>query len=341
MTPTTDPSQGSPPSPESPSSDGLSGIVAPPGFWARLFGTIDRANLPLLASALTFDALLAFIPVAVLVVGGLGLLLDRTQYFGAADPSAMILRLFPDAPVGQDGGTVALAERLLEGVRAYRSRLTLFAIPAFLWFSTRLFGSMRICLSAIFEVAGPRLPGGMVVSYLLGYAWGKLRDLLTVGVVFALALVSTVVSAGLSLLDGAPGTLPPEWAFLVSTLGLWLGKCVAILSALVLFALLYRYASPKRMAWRGALLAGGVATVAFELAKYLYGMYLGSVATSARYAVDAGVGAALLLVLWIWYTALVFLGGAAIAHAWDRGRHRRDPEAPPLLGGAGVGGVGE
>ena len=52
----------------------------------HLLETLDRANLPLLASALTFDAILAIIPLAILVVAGLGVLLARATYFDATNP---------------------------------------------------------------------------------------------------------------------------------------------------------------------------------------------------------------------------------------------------------------
>jgi uncharacterized BrkB/YihY/UPF0761 family membrane protein len=56
---------------ESPPSGGLSALPSPSSGLTRLIETLERANLPLLASALTFDALLAFLPLA-LLPGGCG-----------------------------------------------------------------------------------------------------------------------------------------------------------------------------------------------------------------------------------------------------------------------------
>ena len=294
-----------------------------PRWLHHLLEVLDRANLPFLASALTFDAMLALIPLAILIIGGLGYLLSQTSHFGTADPTQVLSAFLPEHDHAASGDPFALVENIFVKIRGFRSQLTLFAIPAFLWFSTRLFGAVRTCLSSIFQVRARPAPGGFVVSYLIGYLFAKLRDLAMVAVVVALVLANTIVSAGLALLQAQGVALDPAWSFFVSGLGQILGTLVAVLFSLVSFIALYRYASPKRLAWSGALLAGGVATVGFEIAKRLFGLYLTYLNRGGQYSVDANVGAALLLILWLWYMSLVFLIGAAAADVWDRAHAAR------------------
>jgi membrane protein len=92
----------------------------------------------------------------------------------------------------------------------------------------------------------------------------------------------------------------------------------------------YRHASPRRLP-RGAALAGSVFTaVLFEVAKRLYGWYLHNMATVSRFSTDANLGAVLLFVVWVYYTALVFLLGAVVAETWDlRSRQQRATALPP------------
>jgi membrane protein len=165
--------------------------------------------------------------------------------------------------------------------------------------------------------------GHFVVSYILGYLLAKLRDLIMVLVVVLLALVNTVLSAGLALYTAKGITLEPPWTFFVSEGGRLLGQAVALAFGLALFVTLYRYASPKRLALSGALLAGGVATIGFEIAKRLFGLYLAQAAPGGRFTVDANIGAVLLVILWLWYMSLVFLIGAAAADVWDHARSSR------------------
>jgi membrane protein len=306
---------------ESPPHGGLSPLAHLPKPIQRLLETLDRANLPMLASALTFDAMLAIIPLAILLVAGLGFLLARTMYFDAADPGALITSFLPDHLHSSTSvDPFAVVESVLLKIRGYRSQLTLIAVPTFIWFSTRLFASIRICLSQIFNVRQRPVRGHFVVSYVLGYLLAKVRDLVMVMVVLLLALVNTVLSAALALMTTRDTTLPPPWSFFVSEGGRLLGNTVAIVFGLALFVTMYRYASPKRLAWSGALLAGGVATVGFELAKRLFGLYLARVAHGGQFTVDANIGAALLVILWVWYMSLVFLIGAAAADVWDHMR---------------------
>lgn len=289
-----------------------------PRWLLHLLEVLDRANLPFLASALTFDAMLALIPLAILIIAGLGYLLAQTTNFGSADPTEVLSAFLPSHAHFTASDPFALVENVFEKIRGYRSQLTLFAIPAFLWFSTRLFGAIRTCLSSIFQVRARPVPGGFVMSYLIGYLFAKLRDLAMVAVVVALAFANTMVSAGLALLRTHGVSLDSSWAFFVSGLGQLLGTLVALSFSMVLFIALYRYASPKRLAWSGALLASSVATVGFEIAKRLFGLYLTYLNRGGQYSVDANVGAALLIILWLWYMSLVFLIGAAAADVWDR-----------------------
>lgn len=294
----------------------------------RILGTLDRVNLPLLASALSFDALLAMIPFGILLIGGLGYLLDQLSYLGPTHPGELIGALLP-VQVGSDTGPslVLVVDRVLESIRGFRSRLTLLAIPIFLWFASRVFGGMRVALSQIFQVSPRRRHDALVLDYLLNYFFAKLRDLRMIAVVLTLALVNTVLSAGITFVNSEGVLLAPPWTFFATGIGRLLAEGLAVGSALMLFALLYRYASPRRLHWRVAFLAGGMATLGFEIAKRLFALYLARVGQGGVYSVDDNLGAVLLFILWVWYMALVFLIGAAAAKVWEEGQSPSAREA--------------
>ena len=292
---------------------------------ARVFETLDRANLPLLASALTFDALLAIIPMAILLVAAISYLLS-TAHFASADPTEVISHLFPVHAHNGINDPFAVIERLLGEIRGYRSRLTWIALPLWLWFSTRVFAAVRVCLSSIFQVRARPVKGHLLWSYVAGYLLAKGRDLAIVFVVLLLALGNTITTTALALVAAHGVETDPRWAFLLTTGGRLAGHAVAFLFGIALFVVLYRYASPKRLAWPGALLASVVGTVGFEIAKRLYGLYLTHAAHGGQYSVDADIGAGLLFILWLWYMSLVFLIGAAVADVWDHARQLRQVE---------------
>ena len=79
----------------------------------------------------------------------------------------------------------------------------------------------------------------------------------------------------------------------------------------------YRYASVRRLPWRTALCASIFTAVLFEVAKRLYGLYLANFASFESQGGDANLGAAVLFILWVYYTAIVFLLGAVVAETWE------------------------
>jgi uncharacterized BrkB/YihY/UPF0761 family membrane protein len=290
---------------------------------AQTVETLERANLPLLASALTFDLILAVIPLAFLLIAALGYFLSSK--YSTTAPSDLIARFVPPhehcavyAPCTVND-PFALVERLVTEIQGYRSRLTWVAIPLSLWFSTRVFAAMRLCLSQIYSVRQRPVHGHFVWSYIAGYLVGKARDGVIVIVVLVLAFANTIVTSGMRMITARGVTIDPDWAFLVTVGGRLAGQALALLFGIVLFVVLYRYSSPKRLAWPPALLASCVGTLGFELAKRLYGLYL-TYASHGQFSFDADVGAILLFVLWLWYMSLVFLIGAAVADVWDHAR---------------------
>lgn len=312
----------------SPPTGGLSGVPAMLSLKDKTLETLDRANLSLLASALTFDLLLAVLPLAVLLVGGIGYLVS-TSAGGTEASRDLIVRFLPRHAHGLPNDPFATIENLLAKLPDARSKLTWIALPLSLWFSSRVFAAMRACLSMIYSVRQRPVHRHFVLSYILGYLLAKARDLVIVVVVLILALANTVTTTWMRLVTERSVTVDPQWSWLLTTGGHLAGQAVAFLFGIALFVLLYRYSSPKRLAWAPAVLASLFTTLGFELAKRLYGLYLTYAAGHGQYSFDVGVGAVLLFVLWLWYMSLVFMIGAAIADVWDHQRRARAQGAAP------------
>ncbi|HEU5168973.1 MAG TPA: YihY/virulence factor BrkB family protein [Gemmatimonadales bacterium] len=290
---------------------------SPGGFLKRTLQAADENNIPFLASALTFDALLAAVPFVLLLLIGLTHLAQALQGgvdLGGADPTALFHRFLP--PHSRDPGSdpFRLFEGLLLRITRNRGELSLVAAPAFVWFSTRLFAGIRTALNEVYDVAARPQPRR---NFVLLYLRGKLRDVLMVLATLVLFLANTVMTAGLALLQARGATSLPELRFFLSTAGRILAELLAFAFQVSLFLLVYRHASIRRLPWKTALLAALFASFAFELAKRLYGWYLANVASLQGPAGDANIGAAVLFVLWVYYTALVFLLGGVVAETWE------------------------
>ncbi len=292
------------------------------GFIQRTLQIADENHIPFLASALTFDALLAAIPFILLLLVGLT---HAARLSSAAPPGELnsILEHFlpgHDTTPGHD--PFAVIEALLVRVTQHRGTISLYSIPLFIWFSTRLFSAIRTALNEIFDVSvhAPRR------HFVLAYIFGKLRDAGMVLTVLVLLLSNTLLTAGLGVLQARGSRAVeamPYIGFFVTSLGQALTQFLTFLLAVSLFYVVYKYASIRRLPWRAALLASGITAVLFEVAKRLFGWYL-RFALVNSVSVDANVGALILFVVWLYYTALVFLLGGVIAETWDlRVRQRR------------------
>ncbi len=279
----------------------------------------DENNIPFLASALTFDALLAAVPFVLLLLVGLTHFVQALQsgtvlHVGPIDPAQLFHRFFPSQVEGSGGDPFALIQRLLTDITHNRKRVSLVAVPAFLWFSTRLFAGVRTALNDVFDVSlRPRPERNLVITYLLG----KVRDALMVIATLILFLANTAMTAGLAYFQSRGPHVGPELKFFVSTLGRVLGEALAFGFQISLFYVVYRYASVRKLPWRTALLAATFSSCAFEIAKRLYGLYLAHFASLEGPAGDAKLAAIVLFVLWVYYTAIVFLLGGVVGETWE------------------------
>ncbi len=266
------------------------------GGWHRtVTGVVRRTleaafedNVPFLASAVSFDILLTAIPFVGLVLAVVGYLVQYQLAIHELNVHELLQRFLPESEANTD--TFGFIERALGDLVAKRGGLTLVAAPLFLWFSTRMFGGLRAALNEVFDTEENR-----------PWPVAKLTDLAMVFVGGALFLANAFASTGKGV-DAQLGTL------LFSTL---------------LFFIIFKFLPSRRIYWRTGLVASLFCAVGFEVAKRLYTLYVAHFVTFDRAASNANAIAILLLLLWIYYTAYVFLLGGEVAETYDLMRMRR------------------
>jgi membrane protein len=248
-----------------------------------------------------------------LLLIGLTHLAQALQSNSPVDAATLFHRFFPPHASGPGQDPFGAIEQLLVRISRNRGQISLYAIPAFVWFSTRLFAGIRTSLSEIYDISGRPVPHR---HFLLNLLFAKLRDSGMVIATVVLFLANTVLTTGLALLQTRAERVP-ELAFFVTSVGRLLGELLAFSFSVSLFYLTYAYASPRRLPWRTGLLAATFTAALFEVAKRLYSLYLANFASFEGPSGDANIGAAILLVLWINYTAIVFLLGGVVAETWE------------------------
>jgi membrane protein len=267
------------------------------GILRRTLEAAVEDNVPFLASALSFDLLLTVLPFLILVLAVIGYLVQHQLAVQQIDVHELIQQFLPGPDVGQ--GAFRQLEGMLDGIVRERGKLTLFGVPVFLWFSTRLFAGLRVALNEVFDTDEFRpLPVAKLID--LGMV------LVTGGLL--------VVNAYLLALGVRPDA---TW------LHRFLLQVGAVISSTVVFLLIYKILPSRRIGWRTALVAAVFCAVAIEVAKRLFTLYLTRVVTPDRLVSDANVVGFILFLLWIYYSAYVFLLGGEIAETYDLIRMRR------------------
>ena len=91
---------------------------------------------------------------------------------------------------------------------------------------------------------------------------------------------------------------------------------VSLAGITVLFALIFRYVPETKIAWEQIWIGAAVTALLFTIGKFLIGIYLGKAAVGSAYG---AAGSLVAVIVWIYYSAMIFLFGAEFTHVLARG----------------------
>jgi membrane protein len=259
-----------------------------------------EANVPFLASGLTFDALLAAIPFVFVILALIGYVLNARASASQLDLAAYLRQLLPSYEPQHGADPFAPIITLAEGVVHARGKFTLVGFPLFVWFSTRLFGSLRAALCEVFDTRESR-------SFVRGKAYDA-------GLVFATGLLfaaNTLLSEGLLGFEERIGFA-----------GFFGAQILAFAFLIALFMMVFKYAPSHHVRWDTALVAAAACAVGFEIAKEALSVYFRHFVRPDQLVSDATLGAIILFVGWVYYMTFVFLIGAQIAQVYELRRRQ-------------------
>ena len=176
-----------------------------------------------------------------------------------------------------------------------------------------VFGELQSALNAIWNIDDrafsiSRLLRGRAVS--IG---------LVIGLGFLL-LVSLVVDASVSAASGYIDQHLEYGALFLAALN----KAVSFILTWTLFAAIYKVLPDKPLDWPDVVFGSFVTSIAIEGGKTLISLYLGTSTVISSYG---AAGALASVVLWIYYSAQIFLLGASFTKACAVAEHRRRGQA--------------
>lgn len=245
---------------------------------------------PSMGAAIAFYTIFSLAPILIIAIAVAGFV------FGEETARAEVMRQIDD--VAGEEAAAAVEEVLREaslpgrGITAMVLGLIAMVIGA-----TTVFTELRSALNRIWQVPDP--PEGGIWQML----WSRLIAFVLVLAVAGLLLGMVAISAVISALGDLWSSYLGGWDIALRIVDLVVS--FAILSTL--FALIYQYVPHADIAWSDVWLGAAVTAVLFIIGRVLIGLYLGTAGVGSGFG---AAGSLVVLLMWVYYSAQIFLLGA-------------------------------
>ena len=278
---------------------------------------------PSMGAALSYYTLFSIAPLLLIAVGLAGLVFGpdaaRGEIFG------QLRELMGDQGASAIQRLLASADRPEGGIIATVTGSAMLVLGAM-----SVFGELQNALDRIWRAPARKQSAGW---------WNLVRSrLLSFGMILGIAfllMVSLVVSAVLSALGRFWGPVFHDWEAAAHLIDIG----VSFTLVTVLFALIYKFIPRVRTAWRDVWVGAAVTSALFAVGKFLIGLYLGKSSVASAFG---AAGSLVVMMVWVYYSAQIFLLGAeftrVFAHTYGsrRGEGRRRAEDPQALAAGAV-----
>jgi membrane protein len=276
---------------------------------------------PSMGAALSYYTLFSIAPLLLIVTALAGIVFGDDAARG--EIFEQLRGLMGDEGAAAVEKLVQSADRPQGGVVA-----TVIGVLMLLLGATSVFGELQNALDRIWRAPARAQSSGW---------WSLLHSrLLSFGMILGIAfllMVSLVVSALLSALGKLWGPAFKGWENVAHTLDI----LASFVIVTVLFAMIYKIIPRVRVRWRDVWIGAAVTSALFAVGKFLIGLYIGKSSVASAFG---AAGSLAVMMVWVYYSAQIFLLGAEFtwvyAHTYGsrRGRARPAPDigrakAPP------------
>lgn len=272
-----------------------------------------------LAASLAFYTIFSLAPLLVIAIAVAG------AVFGEEVATRKLLEQI-NGLVGTEGAAV-VRDVLENANRSPRSTgAAILGLVTLIIGSTAVFAELQAALNLIWGVQSKPTRGaivGLVLSRVTAFA-----VVLGVGFLLLVSLAaSAVLAAAQEYLAENVLAMPEVWRALnvVVSFGLTTG----------LFMLIYKLLPDVRLRWGDVAVGAAVTAVLFTIGKFMIGEYLGRVSVGSSYG---AAGSFAVLLIWIYYSALISFYGAEFTHVYycrrQGNRVETESHAEPTPGAA-------
>jgi membrane protein len=190
---------------------------------------------------------------------------------------------------------------------------TIIGLLALLVTASGVFGEMQSTLNAIWKAKSK----GTTVSRLIRARAASLGLVVCLGF---LRMVSLVVSTALTAFGNYLDAVLPFGKLILTVLN----GTISLLLISFLFAAIYKVLPDRNLEWRDVVIGAVATAVLFTIGKSLISLYIGSSAVASSFG---AAGALIVLLLWVYYSAQIFLLGAEFTKVFaDRHGSKHDAD---------------
>lgn len=276
--------------------------MRPAEFWPLLKAAGSEwwsDNAPHLGAALAFYATFALAPLLIITVAIAGLVFGHDAAEGRL--ATQLGNLAGEKMGAALQVTIADVREPAAGIMASLVGGAMTLLGA-VW----LFGELHEALNTVWKA--PRRTGGG--------AWGfakyhMLSLAMAIGTA-SLLFLSLVFNAAWAVLEGELGAWASFW--LIANV-VDFGATLAVTT--LLFAMIYRYLPDVVIGWRDVWIGAFVTSLLFNLGQHLIGLYMSQTALGSAFGAAGSLAAVL---VWLYYSAQIFLLGAEVTKVYARRR---------------------
>ncbi len=172
--------------------------------------------------------------------------------------------------------------------------------------ATTVFGELQNSLDRIWCVPERAKINGIVALFR--------ERILSFGIILGIGfilLVSLIFSAALSAISQMWSTDSSEWVTLLKILNI----VFSFVMTTAMFAMIYKFMPSAKIAWGEVWLGALITAILFTVGKLLIGLYIGTSHIASGFGV---AGSLVVLLVWVYYSAQVFLLGAEFTWAYSK-----------------------
>jgi membrane protein len=274
----------------------------------QTFEKCQRDNTPLLAAGLSFYAMLSLAPAMWIVIAAAGAIIGRDTANSAVH-GWLARNIGPNAAQYLTG--------IVEQVNESSRLATIGGTIAVFLAATAAFGALQVSLDRIWHQRESSDSG--ILDALRGFTRGfvtrRLLAFLMMLLMGVLLVASLMASAALTFGVRVMNTELPAPHFLIEAADFIISVVLTMLLFGTIYQMMHRKSFGKKGIWTGA----AVTAILLAAGKTLIGMYLGSAGVRSAYG---AAGSFVLMLLWIYYSAQIFLFGAEFTEVYSRQKER-------------------